>query len=113
MSNFSEEILYIENELLRLKTASNYTSVKSASYGEQWQVSTGLYEITYENGGNEICANAYLGSTGDKWGRPHLRTPSDSKQIAEVITTDTSGVVNTVNMTIVSNCPIISVKKIT
>lgn len=103
----------IKDELLALKTASSYTSVKNASYGETWQVSTGLYRVIYDNSNNHICAQGYIGSKDNKWGPPSLRTQSGNTQVIEVVTTTTDGSIQTVPLTIISNWPIISVQKIT
>lgn len=105
-------ITAIENELLALKTASSYTSVKNASYGASWQVSTGLYRITYDSNNNDICTQGYLGSAGNEWGPPDFRTPSNNTQIMEVVTTTTEGVIQTAPLTLVSNWPVISITRI-
>lgn len=109
---YTKSIAKIEDELIALKTASSYTSVKNASYGSMWQVSTGLYRITYDNNNNYICTQGYLGGIGNEWGPPSFRTQSGNTQIMEVVTTTTSGAVQTVPLTLVSNWPIVFVQKI-
>ena len=86
MYNFEEEIRAIEQEILDLKTASEYVSIKNATITTATSVTTGLYQVNYASGDEPILAMAYKG-VSDKEGNYSLRTPSGNTQIIEVVTT--------------------------
>ncbi|MBP5470023.1 MAG: hypothetical protein J6Z11_12355 [Candidatus Riflebacteria bacterium] len=110
-NEFDKELKNIEDELLNLKTASEYTSIKSTNYNNSWQVSTGLYQITYDNYG-DIATIAFLGDVETEFSPPDLRTPNGNKQIIEVVTTDPDGTIYTTNLTLISSQPVLSVVRL-
>lgn len=115
-NEFDKELKYIEEELLKLKTASEYTSIKNASVFSNLRVTTGLYRITYKASDNPIIATVYKGIVGN-YGRYYLRTPSGNTQIVEVVTTywsnaDQRYYTDENTLTIISNTPVESIVRI-
>ena len=115
-NEFDKELKYIEEELLKLKTASEYTSIKKASVFSNLRVTTGLYRITYKASDNPIIAMVYKGIVGN-YGRYYLRTPSGNTQIVEVVTTywsnaDQRYYTDENTLTIISNTPVESIVRI-
>lgn len=115
-NEFDKELKYIEEELLKLKTASEYTSIKNASIFSNLRVTTGLYRITYKASDNHIIAMAYKGIV-DNYGYYYLRTPSGNTQIVEVVTTywsnaDQRYYTDENTLTIISNTPVESIVRI-
>lgn len=115
-NEFDKELKYIEEELLKLKTASEYTSIKNASVFSNLRVTTGLYRITYKASDNPIIAMVYKGILGN-YGRYYLRTPSGNTQIVEVVTTywsdaDQRYYTDENTLTIISNTPVESIVRI-
>lgn len=115
-NEFDKELKYIEEELLKLKTASEYTSIKNASVFSNLRVTTGLYRITYKASDNPIIATAYKGII-DNRGYYYLRTPTGNTQIVEVVTTywsnaDQRYYTDENTLTIISNTPVESIVRI-
>lgn len=115
-NEFDKELKYIEEELLKLKTASEYTSIKNASIFSNLRVTTGLYRITYKASDNPVIAMAYKGIVGNH-GYYYLRTPSGNTQIVEVVTTywsnaDQRYYTDENTLTIISNTPVESIVRI-
>lgn len=115
-NEFDKELKYIEEELLKIKTASEYTSIKNASVFSNLRVTTGLYRITYKASDNPIIAMVYKGIPGN-YGRYYLRTPSGNTQIVEVVTTywsnaDQRYYTDENTLTIISNTPVESIEKL-
>ena len=115
-NEFDKELKYIEEELLKLKTASEYTSIKNASVFSNLRVTTGLYRITYKASDNPIIATVYKGTPGN-FGNYYLRTPSGNTQIVEVVTTywsnaDQRYYTDENTLTIISNTPVESIVRI-
>lgn len=119
MNEFDVTIKRLERELLDLKTASEYSSTRSASFGSVDRVSTGLYQVTYATGNEAIMATAFcemiVGT--DVYGIAKLRTPDVSSQIVEVNTNyrnfDTQQmVVGEATLRIISNRPVTSITRI-
>lgn len=115
-NEFDKELKYIEEELLKIKTASEYTSIKNASVFSNLRVTTGLYRITYKASDNPIIAMVYKGIVGN-YGRYYLRTPSGNTQIVEVVTTywsnaDQRYYTDENTLTIISNTPVESIVRI-
>ena len=80
-NEFDQRLKNMERELLDIKTASIYSSVKSAETSAGSQVRTGLYQITYESGDTNIMALMFLG-----YGNVYPRTPIGDTQIIEIAT---------------------------
>lgn len=115
-NEFDKEIKYIEDELLDLKTASEYTSIKNASVFSNLRVTTGLYRITYKQSDNPIIAMVYKGIPAN-YGVYYLRTPSGNTQIVEVVTTywsnpDQTYYTDENTLTIISNTPVLNIERI-
>lgn len=115
-NEFDKEIKYIEDELLDLKTASEYTSIKNASVFSNLRVTTGLYRITYKQSDNPIIAMVYKGIPAN-YGVYYLRTPSGNTQIVEVVTTywsnpDQTYYTDENTLTIISNTPVLGIERI-
>lgn len=115
-NEFDKELKYIEEELLKIKTASEYTSIKNASVFSNLRVTTGLYRITYKASDNPVIATAYKGII-DNYGHYYLRTPSGNTQIVEVVTTywsnaDQRYYTDENTLTIISNTPVESIVRI-
>lgn len=115
-NEFDKELKYIEEELLKLKTASEYTSIKNASVFSNLRVTTGLYRITYKASDNPIIATVYKGIPGN-FGNYYLRTPSGNTQIVEVVTTywsnaDQRYYTDENTLTIISNTPVENIVRI-
>ena len=115
-NEFDKELKYIEEELLKLKTASEYTSIKNASIFSNLRVTTGLYRITYKASDNPIIATAYKGIMSNR-GYYYLRTPSGNTQIVEVVTTywsnaDQRYYTDENTLTIISNTPVVDITRI-
>lgn len=112
-NDFAEAIDNIEKELLALKTASDYASVRSA-HSAQVDVRTGLYRITYENTSDPIFSLAFAPAVADNYNIAYLRTPSGNTQIVEINTDDMVYPSNThtARLTIVSNVPVTSITRI-
>lgn len=114
-NEFDQRIKNLEQELLDLKTASQYSSVKSASFTSSFLVYTGLYQINYEDGKENIMSNVYCGTSQGEWGIAYPRTPVGSTQIVEVssdIYKDGEYVRYNVPLSIASNRKVLSIARI-
>ena len=114
-NNFDEDIKNIEAEILALKTATDYTSVRSAQFSSSTLVRTGLYRITYDTGGEDIFSIIYVGTAGSDWGLVYPRTPNGNTQVVEVATTFLDSgqyITKDVPIAIVSNVPVTSIVRI-
>lgn len=118
-NEFAERLKEIEQELTDLKTATNYTSIKSSVESSLANATTGTYRITYNNQGEDIMSMFF--STKGDFMYPIImpQTISDNTQIVQISTTyyiaSGSGytpVTDHTNLTIVSNVPIQSIVKI-
>ena len=113
-NEFDKKIRAFKRELLDIKTASEYTSVRSAKYISGVTLSTGLYRVTYQNIGEPVFSLVYR--TGG-WGTAKGRTPNNNTQDIEVYTdewdTQSQSVVHhTVQIAIASNLSVASITKI-
>lgn len=113
ISVFDEEIKNIEAEILALKTAKEYSSVRSA-YSASVNVQTGLYEIIYQDTGEDIFSFVYGSYVDDNWGTVWARTPVGNTQIIEINTDKTTypSPTQQATMTIVSSVPVVSITRI-
>ena len=114
---FENRIKALELELLALKTASTYTSVRSASFTASNLVYTGLYRITYGPPNEEIFSIVLCGTSDRQWGIGYPRTAGTNSQIVEVASDrfDSSTQTTTtlqVPLVVVSNRPVISIERI-
>lgn len=114
-NDFTQEIKSIEQELLALKTASAYASVRSANYTSSANVTTGVYRINY-GGSSEQIFSIVSCKAGSGWiGTVFPRTPSGNSQIVEVQTThytDSGYVTESCPLSVVSNRPVASIARV-
>lgn len=116
-NEFDQRIKDNEQEILDLKTASEYTSVKLANFTSSTLVRTGVYQITYGAPNEEIISSVFCGTSGSNWGISYPRTPSGNTQIVEVNSDRyddvTEGYVTyDVPLSIASNRPVTSVVRL-
>lgn len=114
-NDFDDRIKNIERELLALKTASEYSSVRTANITSSGQISTGLYQITYQNTGESIISMMYQGTPD--YCNLYARTPVGNKQIVEVKTVRWNNSTQsyeyfTNRLIVVSNVPVTSITRI-
>ena len=114
---FDNRIKALENELLALKTASIYTSVRSASFTASNLVYTGLYRITYGPPAEEIFSIVLCGTSNRQWGVGYPRTAGTNTQIVEVASDRYNSSTQTtttlqVPLVVVSNRPVVSIERI-
>lgn len=119
MNEFEQRIKNIESELLSLKTASEYTSTRSAHSSVVTGVFTGIYRVEYEAADNYIVSNVGCAEIeGTEYiGVAYPRTPTLNTQLIEIDTDyrnfDTGQLeTGTSTMLIVSNYPIKSIARI-
>lgn len=115
-SKFETKIKYIQEEILRLKTAKKYISVRSANYASSITVYTGLYRLTYEASDEPIVAIGYLGIAGTgRWLYPYMRTPINNTQIVEIDTTYFDGssyITDRYQLRVISNHKITNIERV-
>ena len=114
-NDFDIRIKRIEEQLLALKTASEYSSVRTTQFTAVNNVYTGMYMVTYQQGNDEILSTVYCGAAGGIYGFAYARTPSGNTQIVEVSTdesTEQGWVTHTAPLIVVSNVPVISITRI-
>ncbi|MBQ8984287.1 hypothetical protein IJ098_00510 [Candidatus Saccharibacteria bacterium] len=120
---FEKEIKYIEDEILNLKTASEYVSVKSLTSTVIDGVYTGMYQVNYAGNNESIislvgCGELIAPSREDfLLGLAYPRTPIGNTQIIEINTDytnfDTQQIeTGTCSMIVNSNTPVISITRI-
>ena len=112
----------IWSEILDLKTASSYSSVRSSSTNSPTTVRTGIYRVTFQETGEPIMAKYYIDTTNLSWQSAYFmrifpRTPESNTQVIEVNSSvDTSdhqsSITYDVNLIILSNRPITSITRI-
>lgn len=117
MDNFEQSIKTIEKEVLALKTASQYTSVRSVNYSSATLVYTGLYRINYGGDDEPVFSFLYVGTDSGHKGLAYARTPSGNTQVVEInsyyFDYGTAEIkTGNVPLVIVSNKPIISITRI-
>ena len=111
------EIKKIEQELIDLKTASKYTSIRSAFHSSSTLVYTGIYRIKYNNNDNPVFSIIYCNFIGSNYGLAYPRTPNGNEQIVEIDSTYFDGdldeyVTQHVPLSIASNVPVTSIERI-
>lgn len=111
-NDFSDKIKSIEEELLALKTNSQYTMARGFTFSSPTVSSTGVYRITYRSQGEQILSSiTSLYPWNEDVARIWARTPIGDTQDVEVsINPNWSGV--NVYLSVTSNYPIVSIQKI-
>ena len=117
-NEFAERLKQIEQELTDLKTATNYTSIKSSVESSLVNATTGTYRITYNSQGEDVMS-MFFSTKGDFMPIIMPQVISDNVQIVKINTTyfeaSSSGytpITDHTNLTIVSNVPIQSIVKV-
>ena len=101
-NEFVNRLKKIENELLALKTATEYTSLRSMNALTTDFLTTGFYQINYEKADEDIIAFCYPGLPETRcW--VYVRTPGTNSQVVEVNTTYWD---NETQQYITESCPI-------
>ena len=117
-NEFDKRIKNIEQELTDLKTASEYSSVRSAAIKYSQTVYTGTYRITYENKGEPVFSLVHTGIISDEedLGGAMPRTPEGNTQIVEVFTSyfdeNNQEIVKYTTMVVVSNVAVTKIERI-
>ena len=112
---FEAKIKKIEQELIDLKTATEYTSVRSANYNSSFNVSVGLYKITYADEG--VFSIIYSADASGSWGAGivYPRTPNGNVQYVEVGYSEfiiPGSSTETTPMVVISNTPVLSIERV-
>lgn len=115
-NNFEERIKNMEREVLDLKTASLFTSIRNVTVTHSGTVYTGVYKITYESSDEPIMSFFYSDKYKKSEGSIKPRTPSGSTQYVEVDTTyavieqgGATPVTYNISFSVVSNIPVKSI----
>lgn len=116
-NEFDAKIKDYEEEIVGLKTASEYTSVKLAYFTSSTLVQTGLYQITYEPSDEPIMSSVFCGTSGSAWGMAYPRTPTNNHQVVEVVSdwyNEDTGDYDRLNvpLSVSSNRPVSSIVRI-
>lgn len=111
-TDLEQALKRIEQELTDLKTASEYTSVRSANFRSGFNVTVGLYKLTFESS-YDILSMVYCANSSGVWGSGtiYARTPIGNTQYVEVGFSDYAQS-STVPMVVISNSRVISLDKI-
>ena len=116
-SEFDKRLKNIEQELTDLKTASEYSSIRSAAVTYSQLVYTGTYRIEYDNKGEDVFSIITTGIIQDNntLGKALGRTPVAGVQIVEVFTSyeNSQGqeVTKSTTMVVVSNVPVLNISR--
>lgn len=121
-NQLADRIKATEDEILALKTASQYSSVRSAYVNSSAVLRTGIYRITFGGQSEPILSNYYIQTSGSEFDRVFFirvfaRTPGTDEQIIEINTTVSpdggqSSITYDANISILSNRPVISIERI-
>lgn len=117
-NEFDEKITYIESELRDLKTASVYSSVRSAAVTYSQLVYTGTYKITYANADEPVFSIVHSGIIADKedLGGASARTPQGNTQLVDVFTTymdnNNQEITRQTTLVVVSNLAVQSIERL-
>lgn len=106
----------IEEEILRLKNAKEYASVKN-SFSQEVSVSTGIYKVTYSNNNQQVLSEFFSSLVDNDYIVIGARPVSGNEQILEVQTSywsnqDQEVITTTVSLIAVANYPIVSITRI-
>lgn len=116
IDELTKRIKNVEEELVRLKTARQYTSIKSAN-SAQISVHTGMYRVTYAGSNGQIISEAFTTLIGRNYASLRMRPPSDNYQDVEVKSyywdSPTQQFIDqTITLSVVANYPIVSIERI-
>ena len=115
-NKFAERIKRIEDELIALKTASEYSSMRTSYVTNPVTITTGLYRVEFNSGGQPILSNFYRQDAAVLC-YISARTPVGNSQIVEVNTTRWDNerqeyVTYENGLLVVANVPIVSITRI-
>lgn len=115
VNEFDQRIKRIEKEILDLKTASEYASMRN-TYTTSATLTNGLYQIEYDVQDEDILATAFR-AVDAYYCVPSLRTPSGNLQIMELQTKywdneQQAYITDSCPVTIISNYPVKSITRI-
>ena len=111
---FEKEIKAIEDEIVALKTAADYASIRSARLRMSATVQTGLYRITYADSSEPIFSFVYGDYIAGNGNTVWARTPSGNTQVVEVCTDIIAypSPTMTTTLTVISNRPVVSIERL-
>lgn len=114
--DFENRLKKIQQELTDLKTASQYSSLRSVHTTSTSGVTTGLYRVTYDNPNNEPIISLFY-KNDNNYGMLYGRTPGTSSQIVEVNSTrwdntQQTYITETTSLVVVSNVAVSSIARI-
>lgn len=115
-NDFDTRLKNIEEELLALKTASEYSSVRNSSITSASRIRTGLYRVNYDTNGQAILSTFYK-EIDSGYCEIYGRTPTSNSQVVEVVTTTWSNeeqryITYENGLVVVSNVPVASITRI-
>lgn len=116
IDQLTKRLKYIEDEILRLKNAKEYTSVKS-SFSQSMNVTTGTYKVTYDNKNQQVLSEFFATVGDNDYFVLGARPASGNEQVVEVLTSYWSNeeqrvITTTVSLIAVANYPITSITRI-
>lgn len=116
IDQLTKRLKNIEEEILHLKKAKEYTSVKS-SYSQQITATTGIYKVVYLNRGQQVLSEFFAGLVQNDYVVIGARPVNGNEQIVEVQTSYWSNeeqrvITTTISLIAVANYPIASITRI-
>ena len=114
-NKFDRRLKDVEQELTDLKTAMEYTSVRSARYSYGTSVYSGTYRLTYEPSDEPIFSIISASIAGEVGGVVGEHTPTNNHQVIEVNTyyyDGSSYIVEQAQLSVVSNRAVTAVERI-
>ena len=116
IDQLTKRLKNIEDEILHLKDAKEYSSVKS-SFSQRVDVYTGIYKVTFDNKNQQVLSEFFANLEEDDYFIVGARPASGNEQILEVLTSFWSNeeqqiVTTTVSLIAVANYPITSITRI-
>ena len=116
IDQLTKRLKYIEDEILRLKKAKEYASVKS-SFSQRVDAYTGIYKVTYNNNNQQVLSEFFSSLVENDYVVIGARPSSGNEQIVEVQTSYWSNeeqrvITTTVSLIAVANYPIVSITRI-
>jgi hypothetical protein len=117
MAELEKRIKNAEQEIIDLKTSSQYTSIRSINFSSGFKATIGTYRATFSDN-NGVLSLVYCSDSEGVWGSGIVygRTPSGNTQIIEVGYSEyalSGSSSDVVPITIISNSPVQSIQKLT
>jgi hypothetical protein len=118
-NDFDTRLKAIERELIGLKTAQRFSSVRTTSISHSNLLTTGNYRVTFDNAGGDILSNFFVNDpSGERNGAVYALPPSGNSQIVQINATTTdppdiyTPIYFSVQLTVISNYPVVSITRI-